>query len=323
LKTLGSINKRPFCTVVIPAFNEEVFIKQCLSTLVNQSYPRDSYEIIVVDNGSTDSTVNIANNLADKTLSLISGNVGAVRNYGISQSAGEIIICTDADCLVSSDWIQNGVNLLMSRERSVFGGGLKPGVGASWVEKSWLLNDDGETIQQNDLMGSCIFIWKSDLVCVGLFDEKITAGEDSDLSARLKENTYSVDLTNQLSLVHMGTPQKITEFIKRQIWHSENYFTKFRASLRDKVFILVVFYLLSIVSIPLILFFLPEVWGIIFVHLIAPLVLTLKRLRKATLGSLSVNRILQAAILDNFYLIGRSIGLMKGLVNKVFFYPDF
>ena len=98
------MSDRPFCSVVIPAFNEKQDIEASLSSLVNQSYPRARYEIILVDNGSTDRTPEIASAYADLILSKPDGNVGAVRNFGIASASGSVIICTDADCVVTPDW---------------------------------------------------------------------------------------------------------------------------------------------------------------------------------------------------------------------------
>ena len=117
---------KPFCSVVIPAFNEEQNIEASLSSLVNQSYPRERYEIILVDNGSTDKTPEIASAYADLILRKPDGNVGAVRNFGIASASGAVIICTDADCVVNPDWIRAGVALMAENPNHAFGGGLRP-----------------------------------------------------------------------------------------------------------------------------------------------------------------------------------------------------
>ena len=51
---------QPFCSIVIPALNEELDLRECLSSLLDQTYPRERYEIIVVDNGSEDKTLNLS-----------------------------------------------------------------------------------------------------------------------------------------------------------------------------------------------------------------------------------------------------------------------
>src|SRR5690554_7672009 len=86
------ISSTPFCSIIIPALNEEKDIAACLTSLSKQTYPRDCYEIIIVDNGSTDLTKAIASKYADHVLEKANCNVGAVRNYGVEKSTGEILI---------------------------------------------------------------------------------------------------------------------------------------------------------------------------------------------------------------------------------------
>ncbi|RJR17362.1 MAG: glycosyltransferase [Nitrospiraceae bacterium] len=92
-------------SVIIPAFNAEKTIGRCLDALTKQDY-RGEYEIIVVDDGSTDSTPDIVSKFVKAQL-IRQKNAGpaAARNRGASISVGEIILFTDADCVPEPDWI--------------------------------------------------------------------------------------------------------------------------------------------------------------------------------------------------------------------------
>src|SRR5512136_2312007 len=92
-------------SVVIPTFNEEENIAQCLVSLTHQTVPRSDYEIIVVDGGSKDATCEIAGKYADRVFTQTSKKVGGARNDGVMASKGEIIATTDADCILPRDWI--------------------------------------------------------------------------------------------------------------------------------------------------------------------------------------------------------------------------
>ena len=105
----------PLVSVVIAARNEESTIAQCIRTVCNQSYPPDKLEVIVVDDHSQDHTIESArsaaphaNGLSLKVLSIsdLPGRQGkpAAIAYGIAAARGEIILCTDADCLVPNNW---------------------------------------------------------------------------------------------------------------------------------------------------------------------------------------------------------------------------
>ena len=93
-------------SVIIPTYNEEKNIEQCLQALTRQKIPRDSYEIIVVDGNSKDKTAEISSNFADKVIQQVSPGVGGARNDGAMVAKGEIIATTDADCLPDENWLK-------------------------------------------------------------------------------------------------------------------------------------------------------------------------------------------------------------------------
>lgn len=92
-------------TVVVPAYNEQDLIAGCLDSLIDQTLDKEKYEIIVIDNDSTDLTAKIALDKGVKVVKeLRKGYVHAIRK-GIEVSQTEYIAFTDADCLVPADWL--------------------------------------------------------------------------------------------------------------------------------------------------------------------------------------------------------------------------
>lgn len=107
-------------SVVIPAHNEENNILLLLNSLKNQNYPRDKFEVIIVDDNSTDKTkllveifssenINFKIISSTKIVDGLSPKVVA-QNHGIENSRNEIIILTDADCVVNENWIKSLVS---------------------------------------------------------------------------------------------------------------------------------------------------------------------------------------------------------------------
>ena len=94
-------------SVIIPTFNEEENIAQCLVSLSHQNIPRADYEIIVVDGGSKDATCDIAKKYADKVFTQTSKKVGGARNDGVMVAQGDIVATTDADCILPPHWIKS------------------------------------------------------------------------------------------------------------------------------------------------------------------------------------------------------------------------
>ncbi len=93
-------------SVVVPAYNEEQNIERCLRSLADQTVPRETYEIIVVDGDSRDKTRELAKPLADKVFIQTSERVGGARNDGAMAAKGGIIATTDADCILPPDWVE-------------------------------------------------------------------------------------------------------------------------------------------------------------------------------------------------------------------------
>ena len=101
-------------TVVIPALNEEQYIEKTLQSLKKQSV---KVEIIVVDNGSCDRTIEISKKIADKVLSYTEkkGPLFAA-NYGFKHARGDVIAMAGADCIYPPKWAQHILNAFKSNE---------------------------------------------------------------------------------------------------------------------------------------------------------------------------------------------------------------
>lgn len=110
---------KPFVSVVVAARNEENNIARLLTTLVNQTYPADQFQIIIANDGSTDRTISIVNQFINKwdniKLLNVTGREKAISakknalSQAIEMAEGEIILSTDADCLVGRYWIESMV----------------------------------------------------------------------------------------------------------------------------------------------------------------------------------------------------------------------
>ncbi len=105
-------------SVIIPARNEEGNIHICLESVTSQTYPKNLFEVIVVDDFSTDRTAEIINSFAGKNVILLSlkdfTKEGELNSYkkkaieiAITKAKGELIVTTDADCIVPDTWLQN------------------------------------------------------------------------------------------------------------------------------------------------------------------------------------------------------------------------
>lgn len=96
---------RPRYSVIVPAYNTEHTIGACVAALRAQQFGQP-YEIIVIDDGSTDGTAAVARAAGATVITTPNGRPAAARNVGTRAAIGEIICCTDADCIPHPDWLR-------------------------------------------------------------------------------------------------------------------------------------------------------------------------------------------------------------------------
>jgi len=109
------MKKSLLVSVVVPFYNEEKHLDECLSSLISQSY--NNFEIIAVDDGSTDSSINIINKYPHVNL-IKQGHrgSGAARNRGVAEAKGEIIIFADADMRFDNKYIESLIGPILRKE---------------------------------------------------------------------------------------------------------------------------------------------------------------------------------------------------------------
>lgn len=308
----------PFVSVVMPAHNEEQYISECLHSLKDQDYPADRFEIIVVDNNSTDRTVEIAKSFGVTVLHKESGPVGAVRNHGVAHAQGEVIAFIDSDCVAPNNWITKGVELLATGHHVAYGGRCTLRKNPFWLEQFWLLEGSAPKQPPAELLGCAIFVEKACFEKHGMFDESITSGEDSKLSITIRQAGSSVGFSAALDVAHLGNPISSAAFFKRQVWHSENYLKDLKTSIKDKAFILIViFYALGIISVLSVFFGTASTFLISFaLFLMIPAIFSTRRIIAARYKPANLNSLASIYYLDFLYLVARCTGLTKGFFQN-------
>lgn len=107
----------PKISVIVPNYNGSSTLSECIQSLLLLNYPKERMEIIIVDNGSTDNSIQIIKAFPVKLL--VENNIKssyAARNLGVKEATGEIFAFTDADCVVDKQWIFNAMKYLAIKE---------------------------------------------------------------------------------------------------------------------------------------------------------------------------------------------------------------
>jgi GT2 family glycosyltransferase len=118
---------RPLISVIVPHLNQPEALETCLRCLDAQSLALDSFEIIVVDNGSAFAPESIvANHPNARLLSELEPGPGPARNAGVRAAKGEILAFIDADCRAHRDWLSNALqNMRSSPQGTILGGDVR------------------------------------------------------------------------------------------------------------------------------------------------------------------------------------------------------
>ena len=104
----------PFVQVIVPVRNEEKKINQCLNSIIKQDYPREKFEVLIVDGMSTDKTRDIVKKYVNcnsnfKLMENPKKIAPSALNIGLINSKGDIIIRVDGHCYINEDFISKSI----------------------------------------------------------------------------------------------------------------------------------------------------------------------------------------------------------------------
>jgi succinoglycan biosynthesis protein ExoA len=214
---------RPTVDVVVSAFNEERYLGRCLDALLAQDYPADLLRIVVVDGGSTDSTVAVAEERArrDPRLKVLADgvwrNLPAAMNLGIAVGDGEFVAKVDAHGYPEETFIRAAVDAFDSLPdvaavggRPVQQGETPWGVAVAHARTSRFGTGGSEYAGTSDRAFvdtvQCGVYRRSVLESVGCFDEAMEFGEDDELNWRLRESGWRILLDTTIRFHYITRP---------------------------------------------------------------------------------------------------------------------
>lgn len=192
-----SMAKKPIISVIVPAYNEQHLISKCIESLLDQNIDESKYEIIVVDNASTDKTNKIAKNYPVRVIrEKVKGYVFALLK-GAKVARGQILSFTDADCRVNRDWIRK---ILLKFENNPHLDAL--GGTFAYFDAGLLLTQVFRLYQKtiNSTWGGNMSIKKSAYEKVGGFKNKVNLCTDFDLFLRLKSQKFNIEIDRSLTI---------------------------------------------------------------------------------------------------------------------------
>lgn len=196
----------PFVSIIVPVKNEERRLPRLLEALQSLDYPRDRYEIIVADNGSSDETPVIAERREGVVVCKEPrGGSYAARNAGIRASRGEILAFTDGDCTPRPEWLRCGVARLQEGSDLV-AGAINFVVSKDRIDhrfdKKFFLQQDRWVKEKGTGATANLLVKRAVVDAVGGFSEKLTSGGDFAFCRAAKEAGFSLVFEPQAIVDH-------------------------------------------------------------------------------------------------------------------------
>lgn len=224
-------NDLPLVTVIIPCRNEERYIKECLDSVMNQTFPQEKVEILVVDGMSEDKTREIVKSYSRVRLLTNPKKIfAAANNIGIKNAKGEVVMILGAHAVYPEDYIERCVECLKKYNADNVGGDIKviPSK-KTIIAKAIALSLGGhfgrgrtkkEKISLVDtVFGGCYR--KEIFNKIGFFNENLEGSSDIDLNMRLLENKGKILLISDL-IVEYYPKDNLKDFflhnVKDGIW---------------------------------------------------------------------------------------------------------
>jgi glycosyltransferase involved in cell wall biosynthesis len=218
-------------TFVVPVRNDARSLRRCLQSIVRGA-GRTPFELLVLDNGSTDDSATVAHAMGATVLTLPGLKVGELRNRGAAAARGGVMAFVDADHELAPGWLDAAVDTLHQPGIGAVGFPYQPPDPPTWVQRVY----DGlrrrvPGVHDTAWLGAGNMAVRSRaFVNVGGFDTTLEACEDVDFCQRLTQAGYVIKSDSRLRSVHYGDPSSIRALFKSELWRGRD---NLRVSARD------------------------------------------------------------------------------------------
>ena len=224
----------PFVSIIIPVYNDAQRLRQCLTLLENQTYPKAYYEIIVVDNNSTEDLKSVVSEFsqAHYAFEATLGSYSA-RNQGLAIAKGDILGFTDSDCAPTVDWIEKGVAQIQKHPACGFVAGCihfsfedpKSPTPAELYDSLHFLQQEKYVKQDHFGATANLFTTPQVFAKVGSFNAKLKSGGDREWGERVHAAGYAQVYGADVQIFHPAR-SSFQELSKKQCRVYEGNFKK-------------------------------------------------------------------------------------------------
>ncbi|RZH68197.1 glycosyltransferase [Natrinema altunense] len=217
----------PDLSVIVPVYNDPDGVATTIASLRSQSLPEDKYELLVVDNGSSDRTRTIITERldgVDNARSLVEAQRQgsyAARNTGIRASTGDILAFVDADMTVPEEWLEHALEAFETAATDYMGCNVELTLPDNPTLASRYDHHTGFPVaqyleHQRFVPTCCLFVRREVVADVGLFDHRLVSGGDKEFGNRVHDAGYDMAFAEDVSMYH-PTRNSLPELITKDL----------------------------------------------------------------------------------------------------------
>lgn len=294
-------------SVIVPTFNSEKYLNTCLSSIIS-SESDESFEIIAVDGGSTDNTLQIISSFPEvKLVHSSNKSIANSRNLGVAASTGEILIFIDSDCQVNKYLLTKSKEHL--QKHHCYGSFYKANDSQGWIAKVWLDVERKKDGKVKWLTSGTLAVSRKVFDKLSGFDESLQTEEDEDFCHRVRGLGGELLNDSSVASIHLGQPDSIFPFFQKEAWRGKSLvkplskLTTSRFSLFDTIVFL---YFISLMSV----FFSFLDFRLLYVSVLSLLLIPLLFSIRITLRN-NINNFLGVYFLYFVFFLARSWSILR------------
>lgn len=213
-------------SIVIPALNAAKTLSACLDSVHQLQYPLSHLEVIVVDGGSIDNTLAIAEAHQVRVIEGACERQAEARNVGAAMAEMDYLLFADADCLIPKDLLSHAVEKLLFYD--LYGTWIAPKDSQNWIAKTWLSAKKPNNGLQHALSAGVLIISKANFKKIGGFNPHYRTDSYREFCLHARALGFNLYHDAHITSIDIDQPQNLKAFFNRELQHGASKLALFR-----------------------------------------------------------------------------------------------
>jgi glycosyltransferase involved in cell wall biosynthesis len=233
-------------SIVILTYNSQRTLERCLEAVSKLEYPDRNIEVLMLDNGSQDNTLEIIKQYGYNYKVLPEYNLSRLRNFGADASNGEIIAFIDSDCIVSADWAMQVNKWFNDPSVGIVGNEYILPENATKFERNWYANYNFGVNEKELIPAGNMAIRKAYFEQLGGFDNRLSTGEDDYILGVFRRAGYKTISDHKVRSIHLGNAKNLCQYFRKEKWYGLGMLGTLHMTKLDKPLIATLIFMTSV-----------------------------------------------------------------------------